>query len=89
MWLRKVFAKTVLCAMLGAVLLAGAATPARADRADKCRRDIHKAEENLEKAIRKHGERSRQAEQRRRQLREVRERCRPYWGEHDHDHDHR
>ncbi len=88
MWLRKMFGKTVLCAMLGASLLAGAATPARADRADKCRRDIHKAEENLEKAVRKHGERSRQAQQRRHQLEEVRERCRGYWGNRDRDHDH-
>jgi hypothetical protein len=76
------FGKTVLCAMLGASLLAGAATPARADRADKCRRDIRKAEENLEKAVRKHGEHSRQAEQRRRQLEEVRRRC--HWEEHEH-----
>jgi hypothetical protein len=47
------------------------------------RRDIQKAEYNLEKAVHKHGERSRQAEQRRRQLEEVRDRCR------DRDRDHR
>jgi ribulose kinase len=86
MSLRKMFGKTMLCAMLGASLLAGVATPARADRDDKCRRDIRKAEQNLEKAVRKHGERSRQAEQRRRQLEEVRERC--HWRDHDRDHDH-
>jgi hypothetical protein len=38
--------------MLGVSLLAGVATPARADRDDKCRRDVRKAEENLEKAVR-------------------------------------
>lgn len=86
MSLRKMFGKTMLYAMLGASLLAGVATPARADRDDKCQRDIRKAEQNLEKAVRKHGEHSSQAEQRRRQLDEVRERC--HWRDHEHDHDH-
>lgn len=87
MSLRKMFGKTMLSAMLGASLLAGVATPARADRDDKCRHDIRKAEQNLEKAIRKHGERSRQAEQRRRQLEEVRERCQGRDRDHDRDRD--
>ena len=88
MSLKKMFAKTILCAMLGIALLAGPATPARADRDDKCSRDIHKAEENLEKAVRKHGEHSRQADERRHQLEEVRERCHVRDHEHDRDHDH-
>jgi len=88
MSIRKLFSKAILCAMLGASLLIGVATPAHADRDDKCRRDVHKAEENLEKAVRKHGERSRQAEQRRHQLEEVRERCRMRDRDHDHDRDH-
>jgi len=78
MSLKKVFAKTMLFVMLGASLLAGTAVPARAD----CRNDIRKAEENLQKAVRKHGEHSRQAEERRRQLEEVRRRC--HWEEHRH-----
>jgi hypothetical protein len=78
MSLKTIFAKTTLCALLTISLLAGVSTPARAD--DKCMRDIHKAEQNLDKAIHKHGEHSRQAEDRRRQLEEVRERCRA----HDH-----
>ena len=82
------FGKTMLCAMLGASLLAGVATPARADRDDKCRNDIRKAEQNFEKAVRKHGEHSEQAEQRRRQLEEVRERCHMTDHDHDRDHDH-
>src|SRR5260370_109866 len=41
-----------------------------------------KAEENLERAVRRHGERSRQAQDRRRQLEEARERC-----HHDRDRD--
>ncbi|HYL12578.1 MAG TPA: hypothetical protein VEV41_06065 [Terriglobales bacterium] len=88
MSLKKMFGKTTLCAMLGASLLAGAAIPAaHADRDDKCRRDIRKAEENLEKAIRKHGERSKRADQRRHQLEEIRERCHMRDRDHDRDHD--
>lgn len=78
--------KTLLCAVLGASLMAVVATPARADRDDKCSRDIRKARENVDKAVRKHGEHSRQAEDRRHQLEEVRERC--HMRDHDHDHDH-
>jgi len=79
MSLKKVLGKTMLCAMLGASLLAGVPTTVRADN---CDRDIRKAEQNLEKAVRKHGEHSKQAEQRRRELDEVRRRC--HWEEHHH-----
>ena len=65
----------MLCAGLAAYLLAGAATHARADRDDPCPRLIRKAEEDLEKAVRKHGEQSRQAEQHRQRLEEIRECC--------------
>jgi hypothetical protein len=88
MSLKKMFAKTILCAMLAMSLLAGLATPARADRDDKCRRDIQKAEENLDKAVHKHGEHSRQAEDRRHQLEAVRERCHARDHDHDRDPDH-
>lgn len=50
----------------------------------KCQQRIHKAEGNLQQAIRKHGERSKQAEKRRHELEQARERC----GHHDRDHDH-
>ena len=76
MSLRKTFAKLFLCVALGGLLLTGSALPARAD----CAKDIRKAEANLDKAIRKHGEHSPQAEQRRRELEEVRRRC--HWEEH-------
>ncbi|MGC2324220.1 MAG: hypothetical protein WA463_16425 [Terriglobales bacterium] len=79
MSLKKILGKTMLCAMLGASLL-GVATPARAD----CRNDIRKAEANLDKAVRKHGEHSPQAEERRRQLEEVRRRC--HMEEHHEEH---
>jgi len=70
MSLKKICGQMLLSAMLGTVLVAGAA-PARAD----CRRDIEKAQINLDKAVRKHGEHSRQAEERRHQLEAIRARC--------------
>ena len=76
MSLKKTLTKAFLCAMLGGLFLAGSALPARAD----CAKDIRRAEANLDKAIRKHGEHSPQAEQRRRELEEVRRRC--HWDEH-------
>lgn len=75
MSLKKMFAKAFLCTMLGGLFLAGSALPARAD----CAKDIRKAEANLDKAVRKHGEHSPQAEQRRRELEDVRRRC--HWDE--------
>lgn len=84
----KAFAKSVSCALLGFSLLAGTALPSHArDRDDACRRQVQKAEQNLDKAIRKHGERSRQAEKRRRQLEKARQRC--HMGDRDHDRDDR
>lgn len=53
------------------------------DRDRKCEQRIHKAEENLRRAIARHGEHSRQAEKNRHALEEARERCR----HHDRDHD--
>jgi len=70
----------VLATALAAIFLLGSAVPGQAwDRGDKCRRRIERAEYNLEKAIRRHGERSRQAEQRRRELQEARERCHEHY----------
>jgi hypothetical protein len=83
------FKKTgVLAALLSGFLLLGSAVPMHAfDKDDrKCERQIHNAEEALEKAVRRHGEHSRQAEQKRHQLEETRERCKHH--DHDHDHDH-
>ncbi len=77
--LRKVrLGKAMLLAVaLGGMLLLGGAAPAPArDRDDKCAQRIHKAEEKLEREIRRHGEQSRQARNRRRELEEVRDRCR-------------
>jgi hypothetical protein len=72
-------------AVFGLLLFGGAPRAHADDRDDKCERKIHKAEENLRKAERKHGEHSRQAEQKRHQLEEIRESCHR---DRDHDRDH-
>ena len=60
--------------------------PVRAfDRDDRCEDRIRDAERALHKAERKHGEHSRQADEKRHRLEEIREHC-----HHDHDdHDRR
>lgn len=66
----------LLAAALGGFLLLGVAAPAQArDRDDKCVQRIHKAEERLKKEVRRHGEHSRQAEKRRHELEDAREKC--------------
>jgi hypothetical protein len=70
--------KVLIAAVVVVGFLAGS-VPARAtgDRYErKCEERIHRAEANLNNAIRKHGERSRQAEKRRHELEEAREHCR-------------
>jgi Flp pilus assembly protein TadB len=75
--------------LLMAFMALGSTLPAQArDRDDKCEQRIHKAEENLRKAERKHGPNSRQVQKRRHELEEAREHCR-HVGDRDHDHDHR
>ena len=99
--LNRRFWKTAAAAVAAVALLLFAAAPrVQADERDKCRHAIEKAEANLDKAIRDHGEHSRQAEDRRRDLNAERERCwnkyRQWWNgkehrwetEHDWDHEH-
>lgn len=78
--MQRVFLKTKL--LIAALIAFGFMASTVSVRADdeKCEKQIHKAQEQLEKAIRKHGEHSEQAEQKRHKLEEVRERC-----HHDHD----
>jgi len=81
------FKNAAVSTALSLCLLAAVATPAHADRDDRndrCRRDVQKAEERLQKAVRKHGEHSRQAEDRRHQLEETRERCHMRGDDRDH-----
>ena len=84
MFFKKTVAPTILGTVLSASLIIGTAVPALADQDDRCRRDIHRAEQNLDKAVRKHGEHSRQAEDRRHQLEETRERCHMRGEDRDH-----
>ncbi|HKV93612.1 MAG TPA: hypothetical protein VJW20_13780 [Candidatus Angelobacter sp.] len=82
--------KIVVSAVVLVMFLAGT-VPVRAlirDDDRKCEQRIHRAEDKLQNAIRKHGEHSRQAEQRRHELEEARERCHHH-GDRDHDHDRR
>ena len=83
-------AKAFIAASVVFLFLAGA-VPIQArdrdhDRDERCERQIRRAEQNLHKAIRRHGEHSRQAEQRRHDLEEARERC--HRGDRDRDRDH-
>jgi len=66
---------TLVAAVLGAFFLIGGVVPLQA-RNPQCEQRVRKAEANLHEAIRRHGERSRQAEQRRRELEQVRANCR-------------
>ena len=78
--------KISIAAFVIALFLAGT-IPVQAfarDNDRKCEQRIHNAEAKLQNAIRRHGEHSRQAEQRRHELEEARERC--HHGDHDHDH---
>jgi hypothetical protein len=61
---------------------------AYADDHAKCQHEIERREVKLDQAIRKHGERSHQADQRRRDLDAERERCwsryHGWWDGHEH-----
>jgi hypothetical protein len=65
--------------LIGGLMTLVSAPAARADHdRSKCQQRIEKAEARLDDAIRHHGEHSRQAEDRRHDLRAERERC---WNE--------
>ena len=83
--IKTLFAAFVILSFLGGTI------PARAfDRDDdrKCEQRIRNAERKLHDAERKHGEHSSQAQARRHDLEEARERCHHGDRDHDHDHDH-
>jgi hypothetical protein len=84
--------KTTLISLVLSGCLLGGALPLMADRHNDCERRIHKAEYNLDRDVRRHGEQSRQAERRRHELNAAREQCREFDHDrdqrHDHDHDH-
>jgi hypothetical protein len=74
------FRKIGMAVLIGASLLLGGSVIVQAqippERRHHCEQRIRQAEANLQRAIARHGERSRQAERRRRELEEVRARCR-------------
>lgn len=90
--------RLAMVATLGALCFLAAVPRAHADDRDrdrdrdreraKCQERIEKAEHKLDEAIRKHGEYSHQARDRRRDLSEQREHCwsefHSYWNGHDH-----
>ena len=71
-----VLRKTTLTSLLLGGCLFGGVVPLHADHRSDCEKHIQKAENNLYKEIRKHGEYSRQAENRRRELEQARYGCR-------------
>ena len=94
----------IAAALLSVLLLFAAVPPSHADERERCQQRIERAEARLDQAIRKHGEYSHQANDRRRDLTAERERCwresHAWWDAHahqwhsdrdwdrDHDHDH-
>lgn len=71
--LQKVFNKFTILVMVIGLLLMGNAQPVHAFAT--CEQKIRKAERNLEKAIRRYGVHSAEAEKRRDKLETVRARC--------------
>ena len=67
--------KTTLTSLLLGSCLFGGVVSLQADHRSDCEKHIQKAEDNLYKEIRKHGEYSRQAENRRRELEQARYGC--------------
>lgn len=72
----------LLVPALGGLLLVGVGADSRS--CDNCDQRIHKAEDNLRRAVDRHGEHSNQAEQRRHELEETKRQCHE-----GHDHDRR
>jgi hypothetical protein len=67
---------TLTSLLLGSCLFGGVVSLQAADHRSDCEKHIRKAEDNLYKEIRKHGEHSRQAADRRRELEQARYGCR-------------
>jgi hypothetical protein len=70
--------------LAGIFLISSAGMLQARDRDDKCEERVHKAERNLQRAVEKHGEHSKQAEKKRHDVEEARERC----GHEHHDFNH-
>jgi hypothetical protein len=85
--LRGLAVTAVMTTALGMAMLV-TVPRAYADNHGKCQRQIERAESKFDPAIRKQGERSHQADQRRRDLNAERERCwnayHGWWDAHNH-----
>jgi hypothetical protein len=67
--------RKLLAIALGAGMLVATAAPAMASSRNNCAHRIQQARINLDKAVRRHGVRSRQANERRRELEHARNSC--------------
>jgi len=76
----RIFLFTIVLGM--SLLIIGVTRTQAADHASDCRRRIHNAEQNLKKAVDRHGEHSTQAEKRRHELEEARRGCEEEHPEH-------
>jgi hypothetical protein len=72
--LKRLALSAAVTTALGGAMLVGA-PPAYADDHGDCQRKVERAESKLDQAVRKHGERSHQADDKRRDLNAERERC--------------
>ena len=79
--------KTTLTSFLLGSCLFGGVVSLQADHRSDCEKHIQKAADNLYKEIRNHGEHSRQAENRRRELEQARYGCRDIAPHRYHDRD--
>jgi hypothetical protein len=71
---KRLIASAVMTAALGTAMFV-AVPMCYADDHSKCQHAIERAESRVEVAVRKHGERSHEAEERRKELNAERERC--------------
>jgi hypothetical protein len=71
-----IFQRMTSVAIVLSGLLLGTAVPVVADEREECKKETQKAEKELYRAIEKHGEASREADFRRQELDEIRDRCR-------------
>ena len=85
--------KTTVAAVLGGILMIGGALPLRADERSDCEKRVHKAEQNLQHEIDRHGEHGKNVDKRRAELDRARADCHmretnEMNRDHDRDHDH-
>lgn len=84
------FRKAWMAAVLGALVMLGGAGAAQAESRESCYRRIRNEQRDLDRAIQRHGYRSRQAAKERRDLARAQERCDRQFGRYrDRDRDYR